>query len=537
MRPRKAPGAGRELFVTNPGHRAAREGWPARSPAQRVQRRSYAEILTSSMLVGGASAITIVLGIVRTKALALMLGPAGIGMIGLYLSIADLTRSVASLGIGGSAVRQVAGAAASGDVERIGRTLAALRVVSIVLALAGGLFLFGLRDEVSRLTFGSTAHAQGVALLGLAVFCHLLAERYTAVIQGMRRVAELARMAVLNGLIGMLASIAIIYFLREDGVVLSLVALAVIALGTGWWYSRRTGVRPAAISRSQVVREAAPLLKLGLAFMASGLLMAGAAYAVRAMVLRQAGMEAAGLYQAAWTLGGLYISFILNAMGVDFYPRLVGVANDERECNRLVNEQAEVSLTLAAPGVVATLVLAPLVVRWFYSPSFAQAAELLRWICLGMALRVVSWPMGFIIVAKAQQTWFFLTEVAWTAVNVGLAWLCLRRFGLVGVGTAFFLSYVFHAFMIYAVVRGLTGFRWSRTNIGRGGFLLSVIAAAFLSQLFLPSAPALAVGVVAIGITAASSVLALASWAPDRWMNQPVRRILLRLRLLPGGGN
>ena len=89
------------------------DGWPARSSAQRVQRRSYAEILTSSMLVGGASAITIILGIVRTKALALMLGPAGIGMIGLYLSIADLTRSVASLGIGGSAVRQVAGVGAS----------------------------------------------------------------------------------------------------------------------------------------------------------------------------------------------------------------------------------------------------------------------------------------------------------------------------------------------------------------------------------------------------------------------------------------
>ena len=59
----------------------------------------------------------------------------------------------------------------------------------------------------------------------------------------------------------------------------------------------------------------APLLKLGFAFMASGLMMSGATYAVRVLVLREVGFEAAGLYQSAWTLGGLYVGFILDAMG------------------------------------------------------------------------------------------------------------------------------------------------------------------------------------------------------------------------------
>ena len=48
----------------------------------------------------------------------------------------------------------------------------------------------------------------------------------------------------------------------------------------------------------------------------------GAAYTIRLIVLRNAGLEAAGLYQAAWVLGGLYVAFILQAMGADFYPRL-----------------------------------------------------------------------------------------------------------------------------------------------------------------------------------------------------------------------
>ena len=68
-----------------------------------------------------------------------------------------------------------------------------------------------------------------------------------------------------------------------------------------------------------------------------------------------------------------------------------------------------------------------------------------------MALRVVTWPMGYIIVAKGAQTLFFATELAWTAVNVGLSWLFVSRFGVAGAGIAFFASYVFQPTMIYAV--------------------------------------------------------------------------------------
>ena len=120
-----------------------------------------------------------------------------------------------------------------------------------------------------------------------------------------------------------------------------------------WWYSRKVRIVDVTLRPGETVQESALLLKLGLAFLASGLLMSGAAYAVRTFVLRTLGLEAAGMYQAAWTLGGLYVGFVLQALGTDFYPRLVGVVNDHRACNATVNEQAQASLLLAAPGIKA----------------------------------------------------------------------------------------------------------------------------------------------------------------------------------------
>src|SRR5438105_13164557 len=108
-------------------------------PAQRSS--TYGEILRSSALIGGASALTVVIGIVRVKAMAVLLGPAGVGLLGLYNTIADLTRSVAAMGINSSGVRQLAEAVGTGDTARISRTVTVLRRTTIVLGVVGALLL------------------------------------------------------------------------------------------------------------------------------------------------------------------------------------------------------------------------------------------------------------------------------------------------------------------------------------------------------------------------------------------------------------
>jgi PST family polysaccharide transporter len=346
----------------------------------------------------------------------------------------------------------------------------------------------------------------------------------------MRRISDLARMGVLGALFGTMISIPMVFFLREKGVVPALVCIAAMSIITSWWYSRKVRIRPLAMTSSQVRQEAVALLKLGFAFMASGIMMMGAAYAVRTMVLRMVGFEAAGFYQAAWTLGGLYVGLILQAMAADFYPRLTAVAKDHAVCNRMVNEQAQVSLLLAGPGVIATLTFAPVVIALFYSAEFSAAVEILRWICLGMTLRVITWPMGFIILAKGAQNYFFWTELAWTIVNVGLSWLCVKYFGLSGAGIAFFGSYVFHGLMIYPIVRRLIGFRWSAANIKAGLLFLSLIAAVFCGFYVLSTLLATGVGLLALGLGGVYSIRVLLNLVTLDQIPRSLHRLFLRLR-------
>jgi len=222
-------------------------------------------------------------------------------------------------------------------------------------------------------------------------------------------------------------------------------------------------------------------------------------------------------------------------MGADFYPRLTASAKDNTACNRLVNEQAQVGLLLAGPGVIATLTFAPLVIALFYSAKFGPAVGILRWICLGTILQVVTWPMGFIIVAKAKQALFIGCEVAWTVVSLGLAWLCVSYFGLDGVGIAFFGSYIFHGFLIYAVVSRISGFRWSKGNVQTGLLFLCMISLVFCGFYVLPFMVAVCFGTLAVMLSLVYSIRVLVNLVSFDQMPNPIRRLLMSFGFGPQG--
>ncbi len=470
--------------------------------------------------------------------MAVLLGPTGIGLLGIYEAISDLTRTVAGMGIKTSGVRQIAAAIGTGDGLQIARTVTTLRRVALFSGTAGALLLLIFHNFVSRLTFGDERHAGAVALLALVVLFTDVSEAQGALVQGMRRIADLARMSVLGAFYGTLFGIPIVYFyykcgMPERGVVPSLVCVAAMGILTSWWYARKIRVERVPMTSHQVASEVSALLKLGVVFMATGMMTFGMAYLIRIIVLRKIGIDAAGYYQSAFAFGSLYVGFIIQAMGTDFYPRLTAVAHNHDECNRLVNEQVEVGLLMAGPGVVATLTFAPLVIQLFYSAKFGPAVEVFRWICLGMVLRVASWPMGFVLIARGERKLFLWSELVSNLINAGFVWMGVIEFGLKGTGIAFFALYVVYWAGVYLIVRRLTGFRWSAANQRLALLFLPLVAVVFVSWYFLSLPVAMALGAVAAVAGGIYSLKTLCSLVPLERFPKTIQKIMLFFRLAP----
>jgi antigen flippase len=200
-----------------------------------------------------------------------------------------------------------------------------------------------------------------------------------------------------------------------------------------------------------------------------------------------------------------------------------------------VNEQTLIGLLLAGPGVIATLTFAPMVIALLYSTKFGAAVQVLRWICLGATLQVITWPMSFIIVAKGKRAIFFCVELAWGGLCLSLALLCVKWFGLEGAGIAFLGSYVVYGLLLLPIVRRLSGFRWSIANMQTGLLFLVTIALVFSGFYLLPPLLAASIGTFAALLSTLYSIRVLVRLVPWDRIPRPMRKLLVAFRLVPPG--
>jgi PST family polysaccharide transporter len=457
---------------------------------------SHTQALKATTIIGGSTFIALLIRMVRTKVLALLLGPAGVGLERMYYSIIDLARTIGGLGVNSSGVRQIAEAVGSGDEQVIARTVTTLRRISIIIGALGAIAFFALREPISRLTFGHAEHSGDVGLLSIILFLGAVNGGQGALLQGMRRIGDMAKMGIIGAIIATVVSIPIVYIWGLKGIPAYMIIGAAMSELVAWLYARRIRVKTITVSLAQIISEAFALLKMGLILMSSGLMSLGALYFIGVLVTRQEGVAGAGQFWAANSLSMVYISFILQAMGTDFYPRLTAVATDHAKCSQMVNEQAEVSLLLALPGILGTLAFAPWVIRVFYSAKFGIATEILCWQMTGMLLRVGCWPLGMVPVAIGRAKISLWTETAAAAVYLLFAWIGLKYFGLPGTGMAFVGSYIVYGILIYAVVRNIAGFRWSPSNVRLALWGTLAVAIAFIAHLLLSALWALAIGAI-----------------------------------------
>ncbi len=424
---------------------------------------SHRQIFRSSAIIGGATVINIVIGIVKVKVLAVLLGPAGVGLMGLYQNIIGLASTLAGCGLDSSGVRQLA---ASADEEA---TLAIVRRAlwraNLVLGLAGMALLWLLREPVAVWVFGDTAHVGDVGWLGLGVLLTLVAGSQTALLQGLRRVGDLARISIISAFIGAVVGISLVYWLGQAGVVWFVLAAPAVTIPVAAWYAARLP-RPQAPGDWLALRHQwQAMLKLGIPLMAAGLLILATQLAARSIILRELGLDASGYFQAVWAISMTYIGFVLGAMATDYFPRLTAIIHDHPQARKLVNEQAEMALLLAGPVLLGMITLAPGIIHLLYAASFAPAADVLRWQVIGDIFKVASWPMGFILLAQGRGAIFICTQLTWCAAYLGGIFWGIQEFGLVVAGVAFWIAYLVYYVVMALVALRLIGYKPTRRNV------------------------------------------------------------------------
>jgi O-antigen/teichoic acid export membrane protein len=413
--------------------------------------------------MGAASVLSILSGLIRTKAAAVLLGPAGIGNIGLLQNLLAISATLFSVGFRTAGTRQIAEAVATDDKVAIAAARRALFWGTLVLAVVGALIFALLHDAIAIHVLNDPASGGEVRWLAIGVALSVAAGSQTALLTGLRQIGNIARIGVASSVLATIIGVAALLRFGENGVLIFVLVSPITAFLLGHWYVRRLGpIEGPATPFNELAAQWRVLAVLGAAFLMSNFIEVSSELVVRTLLKRDLGAGGLGNFQAAWTISMTYMGLVLSSMSADYYPRLVGAMNDHSNANRLVNEQTEVALLLAAPVLLTIVGLAPWIIALLYSSDFSGAVSILRWQVLGDVLKVASWPLGYLILAAGDGRGYLVSAAAMSGLFVGLTWIGLPQIGLQAAGVAVFGMYAGYLTLASWLAHRRTGLRWQR---------------------------------------------------------------------------
>ena len=417
------------------------------------EQRSYRQIMKATSIFGGVQVIEILVQIIRSKAIAILLGPAGMGINSLLSSTIGLVQSLTNFGLQTSAVKNVAEANGTGDVTRVAVIITVLRRWVWITGLLGTILTLILSPWLSKITFGNREYTLAFIWISVSLLFNQLSSGQLVILQGLRKIRYLANANLTGAFLGLFVSIPMYYLWGVDGIVPAIIAMSLVNMLRTWYFARKIKLEKVEVTRKTTLVEGKQMLIMGFLLSMSGLMTTGAAYILRIFISNTGGVDQVGLYSAGFAIINTYVGMVFTAMGTDYYPRLSAVAGDNTKATQTINQQAEITLLILAPILVVFMVFINWAVILLYSTQFTGVNGMIQWAALGMYFKAASWSIAFILLAKGASKLFFWNELITNIYLLGFNILGYKYGGLDGLGISFLAAYFVYLVQVFFLSR------------------------------------------------------------------------------------
>ena len=444
-----------------------------------IGRRSglSAMVLKAMGLFGGLQVFGIISSIIRTKLIALWIGPAGVGLFGLYNAALDMISSATQLNLRNSAVREIA--QYGEERKSIDVIVGVIRRWAVLLGLLGSFIVLVGAPLLSRWTFGDDSHAMAFVWLSIVMLLYSLTGGESAILQGTRRLNQLAASSIWGTVIGTLISIPLYYFYHLRSIVPSLIVFALANFVAVFCVRYRAASR-VSLPVSTVIEKGRGLIVLGAFLTVSAFVTQLSSYIFMAYVNHAGGEEAVGFYQSGFTLINKYLGLIFTAIAMEYFPRLSAVSTSNRRLGVFSNHETGIVLVTMLPAVILFIAFRQLIVTVFFSTEFDVIYDYVSWGAVGSIFRGVSWCMAYVILARGDGKLYLLTELSSCVFYLLFNYILYSRFGIDGLGYAYVLWYFAYTAVVVAVCWKRYGIALSRNVVILSCVAIVVSAAAAL---------------------------------------------------------
>lgn len=418
------------------------------------QSDSYKSLMKGTTIFGSVQLFNIFVNILRGKLVAVLLGPAGMGISALLSSTINTINQATSLGLSMGAIKSISLASAAEDEEVLSKTVVIFRKLVFYTAVFGALVCFLGCVKLSILVFGHLNYWWMFIFLGLMQFFTALSTGESTLLQGTRKLRSLATTSLIGSVIGLIVGLPVYYFFGQNGIAPGMAILAICTYVSNRYFSRKIAIHPVSIEFKELLAKGNEMLGLGIALTIASLLGSLTTFLIYFSIRKYGGVGDVGLFQAASSITTQYVGFLFSAMSVDYFPRLSAVSSDNKKVSDLVNQQAELTILIAAPIIIFIFCSSEILIKILLTKDFLSTVPLVKLLALSLFMKATSYAFGYVSFSKGdRRTFFWLEGVYGNAITLIFSTIGYVFWGLIGLGIAAIASYSLYIVVVTLVAK------------------------------------------------------------------------------------
>ena len=394
-----------------------------------------------TVLNGIAQFVKAISSLIINKVIVVFLGSPALLFVGNLKSVFTILQQISGAGVYEGAVKYLSGEYKDRQTFILQACLT-LMLLGFFISIA---LYYVLYDQIlDLLQLGDNDRELIPWLTGgivLSLLCFVFHTLMQSFFHGLKSYKIIVQSTLISALLTLGVSTALIYYANKLGLVLSVFVPSVILLLTycfhirkSWHFGQMLFGKP---FRLFVFK---PVLSFTAMTAVAAIVFPSVLITIRTLLVEHSGVELASYWEGYSRLSLFMSGLAISSISLYYLPKLVE-ANTGQEMLKVVLWGVKFLFAVAFPAMLLIFLFGSNVISLLYTTNFLEAIFLLKWELLGTFLKLLSFTVSFIMVAKKLTTVFVLSELISGLVFFGLSVLLVEMYGIVGASIAFAGTY------------------------------------------------------------------------------------------------
>lgn len=407
-------------------------------------------LIKTSLLSAFATIIKILIGFVLNKILAVYVGPAGVALLGQFSNYSAMLTTFGTSGITSGVTKYIA--EYSGESDKQKNVVSTSLGIAFFCSLVFGCGNYVFAEDISIKLFNTTEYTSIFKVFAVSLVFTSVNTILLSILNGYKQIKLYISVGILNSCIGLAMTYGLAVKYHVFGALLSVVLTQSVVCITTLLIVRRTEWFNFSFLKGKFDKTIlAKLSKYTLMALTSASVGPVSQILVRNYLTMHLSLDDAGYWQAVTKISDVYLMVITTSLSTYYLPRLSEI-KDKCELKKEIFRGYKILLPVTIAMACSIYFLREYIVLILFTPKFMPMKELFLFQLIGDVMKISSWLLAFLMLAKAMVRLFIISEIIFSFSFVGFTYFFVNHFGLAGITYAYSINYFLYLIMMCVVM-------------------------------------------------------------------------------------